>query len=109
MEMQKPPAKRRKLTDKTIPNALLHSAEYSVDSQMYQDLVNMERKLDWTITRKRTEVQDALSRPMTVSFCNGIELFGTDERVDYTNATRVPQPYSVGTGLATSGRYGAPK
>ena len=67
MEMQKPPAKRRKLTDKNIPNALLHSPEYSVDSQMYQDLINMERKLDWTITRKRTEVQDALSRPMTVS------------------------------------------
>ena len=67
MEMQKPPAKRRKLVDKNIPNALLHAPEYTVDSQMYQDLVNMERKLDWTITRKRTEVQDALSRPMTVS------------------------------------------
>ena len=64
--MQKPPAKRRKLTDKNIPNVLLHSPEYSVDSQMYQDLVDMERKLDWTITRKRTEVQDTLSKPMTV-------------------------------------------
>ena len=67
MEMQKPPAKRRKLTDKNIPNALLHSPEYSVDSQMYQDLLNMEKNLDWTITRKRTEVQDTLTKPLTVS------------------------------------------
>lgn len=67
MEMQKPPAKRRKLVDKNIPNALLHAPEYTADSQMYQDLVNMERKLDWTITRKRTEVQDALARPMTTT------------------------------------------
>ncbi|KIP06774.1 hypothetical protein PHLGIDRAFT_106629 [Phlebiopsis gigantea 11061_1 CR5-6] len=67
MEMQKPPAKRRKLTDKNIPNVLLHSPEYRVDSQMYQDLVDMERKLDWTITRKRTEVQDTLSKPMTTT------------------------------------------
>lgn len=64
--MQKPPTKRRKLTDKTVPNAILQSPEFSVDSQMYQDLLNMERKLDWTMTRKRVEVQDALGRPMTV-------------------------------------------
>jgi SWI/SNF-related matrix-associated actin-dependent regulator of chromatin subfamily D len=72
MEMQKPPAKKRKLTDKNIPNALLHSPEYSVDSQMYQDLVNMEKNLDWTITRKRSEVQDAMTRPLTVSITSRI-------------------------------------
>ena len=33
---------------------------------MYQDLLEMERKLDWTMTRKRVEVQDALARPHTV-------------------------------------------
>ncbi|THG95970.1 hypothetical protein EW026_g5774 [Hermanssonia centrifuga] len=67
MDQQKPPAKKRKLTDKNIPNAVLHSPEFSVDSQMYNDLLQMERKLDWTITRKRVEVQDAMGRPMTTT------------------------------------------
>ncbi len=34
---------------------------------MYQDLLEMERKLDWTTTRKKAEVQDALGRNPTVS------------------------------------------
>ena len=29
---------------------------------MYQDLLEMERKLDWTMMRKKVEVQDALGR-----------------------------------------------
>ncbi|KAI0944266.1 hypothetical protein AcW1_002018 [Taiwanofungus camphoratus] len=62
MEAQKPAARKRKLTDKTLPNALLQSSEFSADSQMYRDLLEMERRLDWTMTRKRVEVQDALQR-----------------------------------------------
>ncbi|KAF9040092.1 SWI/SNF complex protein [Panaeolus papilionaceus] len=34
---------------------------------MYQDLVEMERKLDWTMTRKRAEIQDALTRTPTTT------------------------------------------
>jgi hypothetical protein len=34
---------------------------------MYQDLVEMEKKLDWTIMRKKAEVQDALGRTASVS------------------------------------------
>ncbi|EMD32802.1 hypothetical protein CERSUDRAFT_143379 [Gelatoporia subvermispora B] len=64
MDAQKPITKKRKLTDKNLPNALLQSSEFSADSQMYTDLLQMERKLDWTMTRKRVEVQDALSRPV---------------------------------------------
>jgi SWI/SNF-related matrix-associated actin-dependent regulator of chromatin subfamily D len=33
---------------------------------MYQDLVEMEKKLDWTIMRKKAEVQDALGRTASV-------------------------------------------
>ena len=33
---------------------------------MYNDLLEMERRLDWTITRKRVEVQDALQRVIPV-------------------------------------------
>ncbi len=35
---------------------------------MYQSLLDMERKLDWNMTRKKVEVQDALSRVPTVRF-----------------------------------------
>ena len=34
---------------------------------MYQDLQEMEKKLDWTIMRKKAEVQDALGRSASVS------------------------------------------
>lgn len=37
------------------------------ESKMYADLVEMEQKLDWTITRKKVEVQDAVGRPTKVS------------------------------------------
>ncbi|KAJ7437696.1 SWI/SNF complex protein [Mycena latifolia] len=34
---------------------------------MYQDLLGMERKLDWTMMRKKAEIQDALVRPPTTT------------------------------------------
>ncbi|TDL14860.1 SWI/SNF complex protein [Rickenella mellea] len=46
-------AKKRKLTDKTLPASVLQSSEFP-DSKMYQDLLEMERKLDWTMMRKKT-------------------------------------------------------
>lgn len=67
MEAQKPAAKKRKITDKNIPLALLHSPEFAEDSQMYRDLLDMERRLDWTMTRKRVEVQDALGRVISTT------------------------------------------
>ncbi|KAI0632673.1 SWI/SNF complex 60 kDa subunit [Trametes polyzona] len=59
---QDPDARKRKITDKNLPNALLQSPEFAEDSAMYRDLLQMERKLDWTMTRKRVEVHDALQR-----------------------------------------------
>jgi hypothetical protein len=35
---------------------------------MYQDLLEMERRLDWTMMRKKVEVQDALTRNPTVAW-----------------------------------------
>lgn len=58
--------RKRKITDKNLPNSILHNPEFAVDSQMYQDLLEMERKLDWTVTRKRVEVTDAVARVPTV-------------------------------------------
>lgn len=58
--------RKRKITDKTIPNAILQNPDFGQDSKMYQDLLEMERKLDWNMMRKKVEVQDALSRAPTV-------------------------------------------
>ena len=33
---------------------------------MYQELLDMERKLDWTMTRKKVEIEDALTRVQPV-------------------------------------------
>ena len=33
---------------------------------MYQELLGMERKLDWTIMRKKVEIEDALTRVQPV-------------------------------------------
>jgi len=55
------------LYDKSIPNVILQNPSFAGDSEMYQDLLEMERRLDWTMMRKRVEVQDALGRVPTVS------------------------------------------
>ncbi|KAG6865588.1 hypothetical protein C0991_001137 [Blastosporella zonata] len=60
-------AKKRKITDKTIPNVILQNPDFAQDSRMYQDLLEMEQKLDWTVMRKRSEIQDALARNPTTS------------------------------------------
>jgi hypothetical protein len=54
--------RRRKLTDKDLPNSVRKHEEFSVDSQMYQDLIEMERKLDWTMMRKKVEIEDAMAK-----------------------------------------------
>ena len=59
-------SRKRKLTDKAIPNVLLENPAFAEDSKMYQSLLETERKLDWTMTRKKVEIQDALSRTPTV-------------------------------------------
>ncbi|KAH7096157.1 SWI/SNF complex 60 kDa subunit [Auriculariales sp. MPI-PUGE-AT-0066] len=51
--------KKRKITDKSLPASLANEFE---ESAMYQQLVDMERKLDWTMTRKQAEISDALSK-----------------------------------------------
>ena len=44
---------------------ILQSPAFS-DSKLYQDLMEMERKLDWTMLRKKVEIQDALGKPAYV-------------------------------------------
>lgn len=54
--------RRRKLTDKDLPNSIRNHEDFTIDSQMYQDLVDMERKLDWTMMRKKVEIEDAMAK-----------------------------------------------
>ncbi|KAF8494374.1 SWI/SNF complex subunit [Russula emetica] len=65
--------KKRKPNDRSLPTSILYDPQLSADSRMYQDLQDMEKKLDWTIMRKKAEVQDALGR--TASTTRTLRLF----------------------------------
>ncbi|XP_077554125.1 brahma-associated protein 60 isoform X2 [Haemaphysalis longicornis] len=56
-----PPKKKKKLADKILPPRV---RDLVPESQAYMDLLAFERKLDFTIMRKRLDIQEALKRPM---------------------------------------------
>lgn len=98
--------RKRKLTDKALPNVILQNPNFAQDSQMYQDLLDMERKLDWTMMRKRVEVQDALARNPTVcteqqTLCQYYS--DSDTRfpgLDDANTTTISEPHCLWTAVA---------
>lgn len=53
--------KKKKLADKILPQKI---RDLVPESQAYMELLAFERKLDFTITRKRLDIQEALKRPM---------------------------------------------
>ena len=53
--------KKKKLADKILPQKV---RDLVPESQAYMDLLAFERKLDFTITRKRLDIQEAMKRPM---------------------------------------------
>ncbi|XP_037285259.1 brahma-associated protein 60 isoform X1 [Rhipicephalus microplus] len=53
--------KKKKLADKILPPRV---RDLVPESQAYMDLLAFERKLDFTIMRKRLDIQEALKRPM---------------------------------------------
>lgn len=55
------PKKKKKLADKILPQRV---RDLVPESQAYMDLLAFERKLDFTIMRKRLDIQEALKRPM---------------------------------------------
>ncbi|KZS95948.1 SWI/SNF complex 60 kDa subunit [Sistotremastrum niveocremeum HHB9708] len=57
-------AKKRKITDRTLPASL--GAEFE-DAALYNQLLEIERKMDWTVTRKKVEMQEMLHKPITVT------------------------------------------
>ncbi|KAF5329771.1 hypothetical protein D9619_009133 [Psilocybe cf. subviscida] len=97
MDSQKA-AKKRKLLDKSIPNVILQNPEFAQDSQMYQDLLDMERKLDWTMTRKRMEVQDAIVRTPTTTRTLRLFLSHTVSGQLWQNTSDMPAVTNFETG-----------
>ncbi|KAH9990368.1 SWI/SNF complex subunit [Russula vinacea] len=85
--------KKRKLNDRSLPVSILSDPQLSVDSRMYQDLQEMEKKLDWTIMRKKAEVQDALGR--TASTTRTLRLF-----LSHTSSGQAWQPETPASGTA---------
>lgn len=69
---------------------------------MYQDLQDMEKKLDWTIMRKKAEVQDALGRTASVSvtFISAWAMSSDSLTADNTHTSSFPVPYVLGTSMA---------
>lgn len=55
------PKKKKKVSDKMLPQKV---CELIPESQAYMDLLNFERKLDFTIMRRRLDIQEALKKPM---------------------------------------------
>ncbi|XP_074602100.1 brahma-associated protein 60 isoform X2 [Brevipalpus obovatus] len=53
--------KKKKLADKILPHKV---RDLVPESQAYMDLIAFEKKLDFTITRKRLDIQEALKKPM---------------------------------------------
>lgn len=71
---------------------------------MYQSLMDMERKLDWTMTRKKVEVQDALSRVPNVRFYLHSLLKRNHpswpRETDNPYTANLPQSYSIWPSMA---------
>lgn len=49
----------RRLTDRSLPPGL---SSISPDANLFDDLMEMEKRLDWTMTRRRQEITDTLNR-----------------------------------------------
>ena len=55
------PKKKKKVSDKVLPQKV---RDLVPESQAYMDLLAFERKLDFTIMRKRLDIQEALKKPI---------------------------------------------
>ncbi|OWA51577.1 SWI/SNF-related matrix-associated actin-dependent regulator of chromatin subfamily D member 1 [Hypsibius exemplaris] len=60
---QQPPKKKKKLSEKSLHPGI---KQIVPESQAYMDLLAFEKKLDYTISRKRIEIQEALRKPQKI-------------------------------------------
>jgi len=57
------PVKQKKPGDRLLPPSV---RDLVPESQAYSDLLHLERKVDYTIMRKRLEMQESLKRPQKI-------------------------------------------
>lgn len=55
------PKKKKKVSDKVLPQKV---RDLVPESQAYMDLLSFERKLDFTIMRRRLDIQEAMKKPI---------------------------------------------
>jgi len=79
---------RRRNTDKELPNSLKYHETLSGGTQMYQDLLEMERKLGWTMMKKWWVQRSAGAPTQLSSFLNRVSIFSI--RIGTANAQDVP-------------------
>ncbi|KAF8514419.1 SWI/SNF complex 60 kDa subunit [Hysterangium stoloniferum] len=89
-------AKRRKLTDKTLPASLVNEFE---DANMYTKLLDVERKLDWTMGRKKMEIQDSYAKISVVQRTLRVFLSHTvDKALPAEGSATDPASFDFATG-----------
>ncbi|KAE8225280.1 hypothetical protein CF319_g1951 [Tilletia indica] len=87
-------AKRSRPTDRSLPATLRKSVP---ESAFYYDLQLLERKLDWTISRKRAEIADSITKPVRIKRTLRI----------FISNTCANQPFQTTSSKTQSGADGA--
>lgn len=88
---QQPPKKKKKLADKILPQRV---RDLVPESQAYMDLLAFERKLDFTIMRKRLDIQENLKRPMKQK--RKLRIFISNTFYPGNNPEQTPPPQQEG-------------
>ncbi|WFD34658.1 non-specific serine/threonine protein kinase [Malassezia cuniculi] len=81
--------KRDRPTDRSLPPSLRRQIK---ESALYNDLQRAERRLDWTLARKRAELMDGLSRPPRVKRTLRIFLSNTCANQPFQVEERAKKP-----------------
>ena len=87
--------KRRKLASRELPDSVIREYRESgrPDADLYEQLVERERKLDWITQRKRIELQDGLQKVVKVSFTFLLINVGRGLTMNHTDPTNVARLY----------------
>ncbi|KAE8216234.1 hypothetical protein CF327_g599 [Tilletia walkeri] len=97
-------AKRSRPTDRSLPATLRKSVP---ESAFYYDLQLLERKLDWTISRKRAEIADSITKPVRIKRTLRIFISNTCANQPFQTASSKTQSGADGADAAGSSAPGA--
>ena len=72
------------------------------DSPAFTDLMKMEQRLDWTLIRKKAEINDSLGRPLKVNCAWLDRLAHIRSNVPYASSSQTPPMINPGNGNSTA-------